>query len=316
MKYANIYGAFLRSVAGSASDAAVGAWTRLLAFVAELETQDAQDPTCGRLAGAATWNDRALITASGTDRAGVAEAVAAGLVVVDGDDLVVRGYDADAHAKVAALRENGKYGKLGGRPPKPSRVTKENPPGFSSETQAEPSGSETETPSLNSLTSPNLSSLPTSGARTDTGAGAHGHARVCDAPSAAQVQTRFKRLYQERHGALPYMGGGEAVRTFHERLVGTAQHRGVDPLALLEETFARWKPKADDELARSAPYAAFAGRFGALLETQAGYGDGMTERQRLDAQAADALKAGDMGRYQSLVAEIRRRFGGGDGSAG
>lgn len=309
MKFAAIHGAFLRSVASSASDAAVGAWVRLLVLASELEVQDGEDPLAGRLAGAAAWTDRALLSATGTDRAGLAEAVAAGLVRVDGQDVVVRGYDADAHAKVATLRGNGKYGKLGGRPGKPSRVSDENPPGFSGESLAEPSGSESETPSPLSPLLSSPSHLPDARARADADVRAQAPARVCNAPSGAQVQTRFKALYQDRFGALPYMGGGEAVRTFPERLLGTAQHRRVDPMRLLTEAFERWQPAADDKLAQNAPYATFCSRFGSLIDQHAG--GGLSERDQLRSQQGEALQAGEHERYRQLVEEERRRFGGG-----
>jgi hypothetical protein len=131
-------------------------------------------------------------------------------------------------------------------------------------------------------------------------------------PSAAEIQTRFRALYLERFRNEPYMGG-KAVHTFAERLIGTAAARGVDPLQLLAETFERWQPKADDEIAQSAPYAAFSGRFGSLLESQ--HGSGLGEREQLQADQAAALKGGDRERYRSLVAEERRRFGGSDANA-
>jgi hypothetical protein len=132
-----------------------------------------------------------------------------------------------------------------------------------------------------------------------------GEVRVRDVdPSAAQIQTRFRKLYLARHGSEPYMGG-KAVATFPERLIGTARAQGVDPLALLEQAFERWQPT--DDIGKNAPYAAFAGRFGSLLETK--HGDtGMSEQQQLQEQQIAAMKSGDRERYRSLVAEERRRF--------
>jgi hypothetical protein len=131
-------------------------------------------------------------------------------------------------------------------------------------------------------------------------------------PSAEEVQRRFRALYLERFGDEPYMGG-KAVHTFAERLIGTATHRGVDPLVLLAETFGRWQPKPDEDIAKNAPYAAFAARFGSLLESQ--HGGGLGEREQLHEDQAAAIKAKDMDRYRSLVAEERRRFPGGGGDA-
>jgi hypothetical protein len=125
-------------------------------------------------------------------------------------------------------------------------------------------------------------------------------------PSAGQIQTRFKALFEARFNAAPYMGGGEAVRTFAERLLDTARARGVDPLALLAEAFARWQPKPDDEIAQNAPYASFAGRFGSLLESQSGHG--VSEQEQLQTAQIEAMQRKDMVRYRELVAEERRRF--------
>ena len=122
MKYAALHSAFVRFVAAGASDAALGAWARVMVMASELELQDQDDPSAARVAGAAGWDDRRWISATGTDRAGVQAAVDAGLATFDGEDLLVSGYDAEGHQKTATLRDNGRFGKLGGRP-KGSRVT-------------------------------------------------------------------------------------------------------------------------------------------------------------------------------------------------
>jgi hypothetical protein len=132
--------------------------------------------------------------------------------------------------------------------------------------------------------------------------------RVRVEASAAEIQRRFRGLYLERFRNEPYMGG-KAVHSFAERLNGTAVARGVDPLDLLGDTFKRWASEALEPIAQSAPYAAFAARFGSLLEAQGGHGLG--EREQLQAAQAEAMRAGDRERLKSLVAEERRRFGGG-----
>lgn len=131
-------------------------------------------------------------------------------------------------------------------------------------------------------------------------------------PTAEEIQRRFRALYLERHSSEPYMGG-KAVHTFADRLIGTAIARGVDPLQLLADAFARWAEQPLDDIARNAPYAVFAGRFGSLLEAQGGHGLG--EREQLQQQQAEAMKSGDRERLKSLVAEERRRFGGGNADA-
>lgn len=140
-------------------------------------------------------------------------------------------------------------------------------------------------------------------------------ARVCDAreggsfvdPTAGEVRTRFQALYQARFQALPYLGGGEVIATFADRLRGTARERGLDPLELLEVTFAAWAAKPLDEIAQNAPYAAFAARFGSLCKPNGA--NGSSELDELHAAQIAALGAKDFPRYQSLLAEERRRSG-------
>jgi hypothetical protein len=139
-------------------------------------------------------------------------------------------------------------------------------------------------------------------------------ARVCDArmregPSAGQVRTRFQALYEDRFDAPPYMGGGEVVAGFPERLRDAAARKGLDPLELLAVTFAAWSQKPLDEIALNAPYAAFAARFGSLCGAKGSNG-GPSELDELHAAQNTALAARDLVRYQSLIDEEKRRIGG------
>lgn len=127
-------------------------------------------------------------------------------------------------------------------------------------------------------------------------------------PSAGELQTRFRGLYLGRYGSEPYMGGGESVRTFADRLRGTAREKNIDPLELLGQCFERWAAKPLDEIAQNAPYASFAARFGSLCEPKGSHGS--TELERLQSDQLDALQSGDTDRYRSLVAEEKRRRGG------
>lgn len=124
-------------------------------------------------------------------------------------------------------------------------------------------------------------------------------------PSAEETQRRFRALYLERFNAEPYMGG-QAVHTFHERLIGTARARGAEPLALMAEAFERWASEPRDKIGQNAPYASFAGRFGSLLESQSGHG--VSEQEQLQTAQIEAMQRKDMVRYRELVAEERRRF--------
>jgi hypothetical protein len=134
-------------------------------------------------------------------------------------------------------------------------------------------------------------------------------AREARGHSAPEIQERFTELYRARFAVVPYLGGGEVVEDFADRLVGTAEARGVEPLVLLEQVFERWAAQPPEDITRRAPYATFAARFGALLDAPAG--NGLSEREQLQAQQAEAIKAKDMERYRALAAEERARFGGG-----
>jgi hypothetical protein len=135
-----------------------------MVLASELETQDEEAPNTARLAGAAAWDDRRWISATGTDRAGVQAAVDAGLASFDGDDLVVFGYDADGHQKTTTLRDNGRFGKLGGRPKAKGSEEKPSakPSGLKPETQGETLRVKSQNPDGNPLPLlPTSPSLPT-----------------------------------------------------------------------------------------------------------------------------------------------------------
>jgi len=134
--------------------------------------------------------------------------------------------------------------------------------------------------------------------------------RACEeGPSAGQVQTRFKALFEARFDVSPYMGGGQVIANFPQRLRETAARKNLDALELLGVTFAAWAAKPLDEISQNAPYAAFAARFGSLCGAKGANG-GPSELDELHAAQTAALAARDMVRYESLVAEEKRRAGG------
>jgi hypothetical protein len=107
-----------RPPAAFAPGSALGTWIRVYSYAAELEKQ-------GRLAGFMKLGDRQLIALAQVTRDELLEAIRAGLLRAEGDDVIVEGYDLDGEAKVNTARENGKFGhlgaeagKLGGRPRK------------------------------------------------------------------------------------------------------------------------------------------------------------------------------------------------------
>jgi len=132
-------------------------------------------------------------------------------------------------------------------------------------------------------------------------------ARTSGGPSAGEIRTRFQALFQAKYDNFPYMGGGEVVGTFPERLRQTAAKRGVDVFDLLVQTFERWASRPLDEIAQNAPYASFAAKFGSLCEPKGANGE--SELDRLQSDQAAALKSGDLERYRSLLAEEKRRKG-------
>jgi hypothetical protein len=98
-----------------ASVAARGTHASVYGYAAEIEQQ-------GRVPGCVRYDDRQWLALAGVTASEVADAIKAGLLVVDGDDLIVDGYDLGGEAKVAAARENGRKptrpGKRRGRPKK------------------------------------------------------------------------------------------------------------------------------------------------------------------------------------------------------
>jgi hypothetical protein len=117
-------------------------------------------------------------------------------------------------------------------------------------------------------------------------------------PDAGQIQTRFKALYLARHRASPAMGG-KSVHEFPERLLATAKAQGVEPLAMLEAAFERWQPGRDDKIARNAPYAAFCGRFGSLVDPTEHRAAPSGRKALVDAQRK-ALREHNVPEYERL----------------
>ncbi len=107
MKYAAVFIQFMRAAPAALAPAvAVGAWTRLYVHAAIIEMQ-------GRIPKCAAYTDREWMVTAAVTAAEVADALAAGLVRWEGDDLLVLGYDLEGEAKVAACRVNGN------QPPRP-----------------------------------------------------------------------------------------------------------------------------------------------------------------------------------------------------
>lgn len=141
MRFFAIYSAMLRDGPTlAADDRAFGAWARLATRAAEIEDRVERDGVdWGRIRGAAVWGDRQLIAATSTDKSGVDAAKAAGLVVVDGEDLLVWGYDSAGQKAVDTKRKNG---ASGGRPKNQQRTEckpNENLPVSESEPEHNPS---------------------------------------------------------------------------------------------------------------------------------------------------------------------------------
>lgn len=111
--------------ANGVSDAALGAWTRLANYASDKETTVADlaaEVGAGRLSAeqplgegviqnCQDWVDRQWLTACGTDRTGVGQAVAAGLATWKGKDLVVVGIDLWGMVKVKRLRVRNTSGR-------------------------------------------------------------------------------------------------------------------------------------------------------------------------------------------------------------
>jgi hypothetical protein len=94
-----------------ATNAQLGAWTRLYVAAAAVE-QSGAIPAC------ANYDDRRWLALAQVTRSEVEDAIVAGLAEWRDGDLVVIGYDQDGERKIQAARENGK--KSPGRPRKPS----------------------------------------------------------------------------------------------------------------------------------------------------------------------------------------------------
>jgi hypothetical protein len=104
----------MRPPAILAGAVARGAWVSVLVYASDIESDT--------IVGARQWSDRAWAAATGIESSCIAEAIDAGLLRWDGDDMVVMGFDYDGLKSVKAHRKSG---KLGGRP-----ITKPKPNGY------------------------------------------------------------------------------------------------------------------------------------------------------------------------------------------
>jgi hypothetical protein len=126
--------------AAVASASALGSWTRLYSYAAEIERE-------GVIPACAEFDDRQWLAVAHLTRAEVDQVVAAALAEFHGPDLFVAGYDLDGERKVRLARENGSRpvregNRRRGRPPKtdpkPSGNPKENRSVSSGKTQPKP----------------------------------------------------------------------------------------------------------------------------------------------------------------------------------
>jgi hypothetical protein len=126
--------------AAVASASAIGSWTRLYSYAAEIERE-------GVIPACAEFDDRQWLAVAHLTRAEVDQVVASALAEFHGPDLFVAGYDLDGERKVRLARENGSRpvregNRRRGRPPKtdpkPSGNPKENRSVSSGKTQPKP----------------------------------------------------------------------------------------------------------------------------------------------------------------------------------
>lgn len=125
---------------------------------------------------------------------------------------------------------------------------------------------------------------------------------------AASVPTRFRKLYLARF-QVDVAVGGQQVGGFPDRLRTTAEARGVEPLALLEQLFGAWvdqgRPGVDKQI---PPYAAFVARFDALA-APAEHVQSASPEQRLKAmnkRNVELMEANNFGpEWQKLNEEMQ-----------
>lgn len=105
MKYGAVHRLYLqRPPALTADHAAIGAWVRVLVYAISDGVESE------RLAGARSWDDREWLARARITAAGVDRAVVAGLLVWDGNDLVVQGLDAAATRRLPGNGAPHAYG--------------------------------------------------------------------------------------------------------------------------------------------------------------------------------------------------------------
>lgn len=96
---------WIKTEAGGADDAALGAWVRLHSYCAQRLND-------GMVIGAKLWSNDACYRVCAVRRKALDAVVAAGLADWQRDDLVLRGYDHDGQALWLAKSHGGKSGRL------------------------------------------------------------------------------------------------------------------------------------------------------------------------------------------------------------
>ena len=97
-----------------ASDTAGWTWCKAYSYAAEIEQG-------GRIPGAAKWTNAQWMAIAQIKAAGLRQAVKEGLLLFEGDDVIVVDYDVDGETKVAAMRERAQQNgaRSNGRPRNP-----------------------------------------------------------------------------------------------------------------------------------------------------------------------------------------------------
>ncbi|HEX6239983.1 MAG TPA: hypothetical protein VFZ61_03780 [Polyangiales bacterium] len=242
----------------------------------------------------------------GRKKAAIQELIEAGLWVETSDGYAFHDF-AEWQPQIARAEETREQAAERQRKSRMSRVTAEE----RHETPPDPITRDPVTRARSPspiLTDPNQP-IPTAGVRVREG----------EAPPeweaqayASSVPTRFRKLHMARFNVDPAVGGRNAS-DFPERLRNTAQARSLDPLALLEELFARWadagRPGTEGGV---PPYPAFIARFESLVApTVAKAGTSPQARlKELSARQRELMTAGNFGEeFDDVSKQIREAQG-------
>jgi hypothetical protein len=129
--------------------------------------------------------------------------------------------------------------------------------------------------------------------------------------TATQLRGLFRSTWMRADRADPPMPAEDKLVELAERVTDTAAQRRVAPAELLTTTLERWAKGERNARELRAPVQCFAQAFGEVLDQTEGGVPRLSPSDALSRKGMEAMRAGDLDRYDAIQAELRALNGGG-----